>query len=62
LKYGVVFSSYGWGDGALLQVCEIPSGTNIELVGAMEVKGPPGAETLERVAELGHKLAGKIKE
>ncbi len=62
VKYGAVLSSYGWGGGALRQVSEILSGTNIELVGTVEVKGPPTAETLKQVADLGNKLAGKIKE
>ncbi|MEW6386010.1 MAG: FprA family A-type flavoprotein [Thermodesulfobacteriota bacterium] len=60
-KYGAVLSSYGWGGGALRQISEILSGTNIELAGAVEVLGPPTAETLEQVEGLGHKLAGKIK-
>jgi flavorubredoxin len=51
----------GWGDGTRRQGSEILSGANIELVGAVEVKGPPTAETLKQMAGLGNAFAGKIK-
>lgn len=62
VKYGAVLSSYGWGGGTLQQLSEILSGTNIELLGTVEVKGPPTVEALKQVADLGNKLAGRIKE
>jgi flavorubredoxin len=61
LKYGVVLSSYGWGGGAVKQAAEILEPTKIEVVGAVEINGPPTDEAYEEIAELGRQLAGKIK-
>jgi flavorubredoxin len=60
-KYAAAVSSYGWGGGAIKQAGEILGGTKIEIVGAHEVKGPPSAEDLEKVKEIGRTLAAKIK-
>ena len=62
LKFGVVLSSYGWGGGAIRHVKEILGQTKLELVGAMEINGPPSENDIARIAELGITLAGKIKE
>ena len=62
LKYGVVLSSYGWGGGAVKQAAEILEPTKIEVVGAVEINGPPTDEDYGRIAELGKQLSGKIKE
>jgi flavorubredoxin len=61
LKYGAVLSSYGWGGGAIKQTLEILGPTKIELVGELEVNGPPSADDYEKVVEIGKKLSDKIK-
>ncbi|HUT54360.1 MAG TPA: FprA family A-type flavoprotein [bacterium] len=60
-KYAVALSSYGWGGGAIKQAAEILGPTKIEIVGAHEVKGPPSADDLAKVAEIGRTLAARIK-
>ncbi len=59
LKYGVVLSSYGWGGGAVKQALEFLSPKKIEVIGTMEVNGPPSAEATEKIIELGKQLAKK---
>jgi flavorubredoxin len=61
LEYGAVLSSYGWGGGAVKQAAEILEPTKIEVVGALEVHGPPSADDFEKIAELGRIMANKIK-
>ena len=61
LKYGVVLSSYGWGKGALTQASELLAPTRIEIIGTIEVNGPPKAEDHHKIAELGKQLSNKIK-
>jgi flavorubredoxin len=62
LKYAAVLSSYGWGGGAVKQAGEILGDTKIEVLGAVEINGPPGEEDLAKVVELGKGLAGKVKQ
>jgi flavorubredoxin len=40
-KYGVVLASYGWSTGALSHAPELLSPTWLEVVGALEINGPP---------------------
>jgi flavorubredoxin len=61
-KYGVVLSSYGWGGGAVKHVQEILGQTSMEVVGAMEINGPPTENDVNKIVELGKTLAKKIKE
>jgi flavorubredoxin len=61
LEYGVVLSSYGWGGGAVRQAAEILEPTKIEVVGALEINGPPSADDYDEIAEIGRQLADKIK-
>jgi flavorubredoxin len=61
LKYGVVISSYGWGGGAVKQASELLGPTGIEVVGAVDINGPPKEEDIEKVIEIGMKLAENIK-
>ncbi|MBX5327294.1 MAG: FprA family A-type flavoprotein [Candidatus Bathyarchaeia archaeon] len=60
--FGVVLSSYGWGGGAVKQLQEILASSKIEIVGALEINGPPTEENVGRIIELGRTLAQKIKE
>jgi flavorubredoxin len=61
-KYGVVLSSYGWAGGAVKHVQEILGQTKMEIVGAVDVNGPPSDEDIGKIVELGKTLANKIKE
>ncbi|MEM3725240.1 MAG: FprA family A-type flavoprotein [Candidatus Bathyarchaeia archaeon] len=62
LKFGAVLSSYGWGGGAIKHVQEILGQTKIEVVGALEINGPPMDKDVTQIIELGKALAKKIKE
>jgi flavorubredoxin len=65
LKYGVVLTSYGWGKGALSHASEVLGPTGLEVVGALEVNGPPSAGPpsagdYEEIRRIGGELASKI--
>lgn len=60
VKYGVVLSSYGWGKGALSHASEVLGPTGLEVVGALEVNGPPSAKDYEEIRKIGDELASKI--
>jgi len=62
LKFGVILSSYGWGGGAVKHVQEVLGQTKIEVVGALEINGPPTDKDITRIVELGKALAKKIRE
>jgi flavorubredoxin len=62
LKFGLVLSSYGWGGGAVKHVQEILGSTKLELVGAMEINGPPSEDDTRKITELATMLARKIRE
>jgi len=62
IKFGVVLSSYGWGGVAVKSIQEILGPSRIEVVGTMEVNGPPSENDIKQITELGKALAGKIKE
>jgi flavorubredoxin len=62
LKFGLVLSSYGWGGGAIKHVQEILGQTKLELVGAMEINGPPSEDDTRKITELATMLARKIRE
>ena len=61
-KFAVVLSSYGWGGGALKQAQEILGPTKIEVVGALEINGPPKDKDIEQIIEIAKTLAKRIKE
>jgi len=62
LKFGVILSSYGWGGGAIKHVQETLEPSKIEVVGAMEINGPPTENDVDQIVELGKNLAKKIKQ
>lgn len=62
LKYGVVLSSYGWGGGAVKHVQEVLGPLKMEVVGVMEINGPPTKNDITKIIEIGKTLAKKIKE
>ncbi|MHC1597469.1 MAG: FprA family A-type flavoprotein [Methermicoccaceae archaeon] len=61
IEYGVMLSSYGWGGGAVRQASDVLSHTSIDVLGIIEVNGPPSDSDLTRVKELGELLADKVK-
>ena len=61
-KYGVLLSSYGWGGGAAKHIQEILGPLKIEVVGILEVRGPPSEGDIVKTIEIGKTLAEKIKE
>ncbi|MEM2816059.1 MAG: FprA family A-type flavoprotein [Candidatus Bathyarchaeia archaeon] len=60
-KFAVLLSSYGWGAAAIKHIQEVLGQHGIEVVGALEVNGPPREEAKRRIAELGEMLSEKIK-
>lgn len=62
LKYAVILSSFGWGGGAIKQALEILGPTKVELVDSLEINGPPSAQDLQKIVEIGNQLSNKIKE
>jgi flavorubredoxin len=61
-KFSVVLSSYGWGASAVRHAQEILGSSKMEVVGAIEVNGPPTENDIKQIIELGKVLAKKIKE
>nr|MDO8097539.1 FprA family A-type flavoprotein [Candidatus Njordarchaeota archaeon] len=61
-RFGAVLTSYGWGGGALKQIADLLGPLKLEVVGTMEINGPPTGDDLSRIRELSRTLAGKIKE
>jgi len=62
LKYGVLLSSYGWAGGAIRQAQEILGPTKIEMVGTLEINGPPTADDHRKIVAIGKQLSNKIRE
>ena len=62
LKYGVLLSSYGWAGGAIRQALEILGSTKIEVVGTLEINGPPTADDHRKIVAIGKQLSNKIRE
>jgi flavorubredoxin len=60
-KYAVVLSSYGWAGGAIKHVQETLGPTKMEIVGALEINGPPTESDIDKIVEFGKALAKKIK-
>jgi flavorubredoxin len=60
LKYGAILTSYGWGKGAVKAAIEFFDSAKIEMVGVIEVNGPPLDDDFQKIAELAHLLASKI--
>ena len=61
-KVVALLSSYGWGGGALKQIREILGQLKVEVVGALEVNGPPTEDNMKQITEIGRVLVEKIKE
>jgi flavorubredoxin len=61
VKLAAFFGSFGWGGGAARQATEILGPAGFELIGALDIKGTPADKDLEAAAELGKKVAQRIK-
>jgi flavorubredoxin len=61
-KFAVVLTSFGWGGGAIKHIQETLGPTKMEIVGAMEINGPPTESDTDKIIEIGKTLAKKIKE
>jgi len=57
-----VFSSYGWGGGAVKMITERLQQSGFEVIETLQVRGPPKKEDLEKAANLGKNVAQRIKE
>jgi len=61
LKYAVVLSSFGWDGGAMRQVSEILGPAGLEIIGTLDINGPPKDTDFQKILELGNQLIEKIK-
>ena len=61
IRFAVFLSSYGWGAAAVKQMQEILGQLKVEIVGTLEVNGPPTEENIKQIVEIGKLLAGRIK-
>ena len=61
-KYAAVLTSYGWSGGAVKALQGILEGTKIEVLGVVEVKGPPKKTEFDMVVELADKIDEKLKQ
>ena len=59
-KYGVVLSSFGWGGGAVKQISALLEGTKLEVLGVVDVKGPPKEAEFNKIKELADKIQEKL--
>ena len=61
-RFAVILSSYGWAGGAIKHIQETLGPSRTEIVGTIQVNGPPSEKDIARIVELGKALAAKIKE
>jgi flavorubredoxin len=61
-KYAVVLTSYGWSGGAVKQIQALLEGTKLEVLGVVEVKGPPKQAEFDKVADLASKIEEKLNQ
>jgi flavorubredoxin len=52
----------GWGGGAIKHIQETLALSKIEIVGTVQVNGPPSDNDIAGIMELGKTLAKRIKE
>jgi flavorubredoxin len=61
-RFAVILSSYGWAGGAIKHIQETLGPSKMEIVGAIQVNGPPSEKDIARIVELGKTLASRMKE
>lgn len=59
-RYAAVLTSHGWSGGAVKHIQELLSGHKLEVLGVVDVKGPPKAADLEKVAQLAGRIVEKL--
>jgi flavorubredoxin len=59
-KYGVVLTSHGWSGGAVKQIQSLLEGSKIEVLGVVDVKGPPKQEQFDQILEIEKKIKEKL--
>ncbi len=62
VKHCAILSSYGWGGGAIKQATEMLAPLKLNVVGTVEINGPPTKEDMEEVEATAKALAENIKE
>jgi flavorubredoxin len=61
-KLAAVFGSYGWGGGAVKAITDRLQQSGFQILGTLDVHGPPTKEDLEKAANLGKQVASRVKE
>jgi flavorubredoxin len=61
-KYAAVLTSFGWSGGAVKQIQALLEGTKLEVLGVVEVKGPPKQAEFDKVADLASKIEEKLNQ
>ena len=61
-RFAVILSSYGWAGGAIRHIQETLGPSKMEIVGTIQVNGPPSEKDIARVVELGRTLSARMKE
>ena len=61
-KYAALLTSHGWSGGAVKAVQELLGGTKIEILGVVDVKGPPKEDEFQKIKELADKIEEKLKD
>ncbi len=59
-KYAVVLTSHGWSGGAVKQIQELVSGMKLEILGVVDVKGPPKQAEFDQIKDIANKIAEKL--
>lgn len=59
-KYGVVLTSFGWSGGAVKQIQSLLEGAKLEVLGVVEVKGPPKKAEFDKIVDLADKIKEKL--
>jgi flavorubredoxin len=60
-KYAALLTSHGWSGGAIKAVSDLLAGTKIEIIGVVDVKGPPKKPEFEKVMALAETIDEKLK-
>jgi len=59
-RYAVVLTSHGWSGGAVKHIQELLSGHKLEVLGVVDVKGPPKKADIDKVLELADRIVEKL--
>ncbi len=61
VKYVALLTSHGWSGGAVKFVQSLLEGMKVEVLDAIDVKGPPKQAEFDRISQLADKIAEKLK-